>query len=41
MPKSPQFLAKRLRTEGEKMTAYFTGCFGSFRLGGKFISETL
>lgn len=23
MPKSPQFLAKRLRTEGEKMTAFF------------------
>ena len=24
MPKSPQFLAKRLRSEGEKMTAFFT-----------------
>ena len=23
MPKSPQFLAKRLRSEGEKMTAFF------------------
>ena len=25
MPKSPQFLAKRLRSEGEKMTAFFSG----------------
>ncbi len=25
MPKSPQFLAKRLRSEGEKMVAFFTG----------------
>ena len=25
MPKSPEFLAKRLRAEGEKMTAFFTG----------------
>ena len=24
MPNSPQFLAKRLRSEGEKMTAFFT-----------------
>ncbi|MCP4142699.1 MAG: DinB family protein [Chloroflexi bacterium] len=25
MPKSPQFLAKRLRSEGEKMTEFFAG----------------
>lgn len=25
MPKSPQFLAKRLRSEGEKMVVFFTG----------------
>ena len=28
MPKSPQFLAKRLRSEGEKMTAFFAGLDG-------------
>ncbi len=29
MPKSPEFLAKRLRTDGEKMTTFFAGLNGA------------